>query len=234
MMGGIVGEESLEQFGGVLAAPVRRRRCRLVAGAALAAALVAAVALAVADHHSSAISRLGTVADPDNVGVPALAFSPDGKTLITGDVNGNAYFWNVVTLHRTATAAQSSFEGTAIALSRTGTVLGLCGAEHNPRRPPASRRPAGARRRQPVVMGLVESLALLPAAYTMAVDAVDQPGWHAGPRSAPPENKRALCAPVTFTGMPALTTGSSPQMSHGAVQVLSAHPAWASRCDGQA
>jgi Tol biopolymer transport system component len=36
-----------------------------------------------------------TLTDPDNGGVSALSFSPDGMTLAAADENGNTYLWNI-------------------------------------------------------------------------------------------------------------------------------------------
>jgi WD40 repeat protein len=36
-----------------------------------------------------------TLTDPDSSGVTAVAFSPDGTTLVTGDNNGPSYLWKV-------------------------------------------------------------------------------------------------------------------------------------------
>ena len=40
---------------------------------------------------------------PGTLGTDAIAFSPDGKTIATGDYNGNTYLWNVAAPHVIAT-----------------------------------------------------------------------------------------------------------------------------------
>jgi WD40 repeat protein len=95
-----MSEPSLEQFGGVLAAPPRRpwRLMISVAVAALAVGLIAASVVVVT--AKPAVPRAGgpiaTIKDPvGSKGASAGAFSPDGKALAIGDNNGRTYLWDL-------------------------------------------------------------------------------------------------------------------------------------------
>lgn len=49
-----------------------------------------------------------TLTDPRTKGVVGLAYSPDGKTLITADGNGSIYLWNIATRRISATLTSPS------------------------------------------------------------------------------------------------------------------------------
>jgi hypothetical protein len=95
-----MSEPSIEQFGGVLAAPPRRpwRLMIAVAVAALAVGLTAAGVVIVTAKPAVPHARnpIVTIKDPPgSKGASAGAFSPDGTTLAVGDGNGNVYLWDV-------------------------------------------------------------------------------------------------------------------------------------------
>jgi len=46
---------------------------------------------------------VGTLIDPNTMGVDAMAFAPDGATLAVDDSNGRVYLWNIATKTLTAT-----------------------------------------------------------------------------------------------------------------------------------
>jgi len=74
--------------------------------------------------------RIATFTDPPYAYAPgirdvrAVAFSPDGSMLATGDDNGNAYVWNVATGRRIATFTDpNSISVGAVAFSPDGSML---------------------------------------------------------------------------------------------------------------
>jgi WD40 repeat protein len=117
----------------------RRRRIGL---AALAVVLLAAVgAVAAATHgnfggHPSAdqlggtaslrvtARSIATLTDPGSVGVDAVAFSPTGTALATGDHNGSIYLWNLATHRRTVSLLDPGSLGVESAtFSASGRIL---------------------------------------------------------------------------------------------------------------
>jgi WD40 repeat protein len=69
-----------------------------------------------------------TLTDPRHgaLGVASVAFSPDGKTVATGDSNGNIYLWDVGAGTRTAVLADPTSHGdgvTSVAFSPDGQML---------------------------------------------------------------------------------------------------------------
>jgi hypothetical protein len=89
----------------------RRRRIAVLAltGIVLVTAIVVAVALGnvspqAGPHKDSVVkSLIAELADPSSQQVNSIAFSPDGKTLVTADENGRAYLWDLATRTRIAT-----------------------------------------------------------------------------------------------------------------------------------
>jgi WD40 repeat protein len=49
-----------------------------------------------------------TLTDPNSLGVADLAYTPDGRTLITADGNGNTYLWDLSTSSVVATLTPPS------------------------------------------------------------------------------------------------------------------------------
>jgi WD40 repeat protein len=52
-----------------------------------------------------------------------VAFSPDGKTLATGDCDGTVKLWNLVTGQQTLSLATGSIAGNSVAFSPDGKTL---------------------------------------------------------------------------------------------------------------
>jgi WD40 repeat protein len=64
-----------------------------------------------------------TLASPGGSSVNAVAFSPDGKTLATGDQDGSTYRWAVATGHRAATlTVPGSFGVNTVVFDPDGTL----------------------------------------------------------------------------------------------------------------
>ena len=90
--------------------PARRRRMRrtsIVAGAGVAIAGIIAVVLAVSNlpgpqEHAAKrpLTLVAVLGPPDGSGIITAAFLPDG-ILMTGDMAGSAYAWNVITRQAT-------------------------------------------------------------------------------------------------------------------------------------
>ena len=83
-----------------------------------------------------------------------LAFSPDGKTLVGGDIDGKVYFWNLASGNLIATLPAHTAACRAISFSPDGRALGT--AEVVDTRSPASMRKA--------VIGLLTLVTVPPAA----------------------------------------------------------------------
>ena len=126
-----MSEESQEQYGGVLAAPVRhprRRRAAIVAALHVAAALVVVVLIVPGSHHvsptlSGTLTATGTLGDSSSSQpVSSLAFSPDGTMLATADGFYGAHIWHL------ATRAMTNLNGgggTNVAFSPDGATLAI-------------------------------------------------------------------------------------------------------------
>jgi WD40 repeat protein len=64
--------------------------------------------------------------DPDSQGITSVAFTPDGSTFATGDVNGNTYLWNAGANKITATLPDPTSSGQPnewVAFTPDGTTL---------------------------------------------------------------------------------------------------------------
>ena len=127
-----MSEPSLEQLGGVLAAPRRRRRLYIVAGVlalGLATACVAAITgrATPAPGPSRPITKL---TDPGGGGATSAAFSPDGKTLAVLGRNGDTYLWDIATRRWAATLASVQCRGNdaGVLFSPDGKTLAVVGA----------------------------------------------------------------------------------------------------------
>lgn len=52
--------------------------------------------------------EIATLTDPNSTGITSLAYTPDGKTLVTADGNGSIYLWDIATGSIYATLTNSS------------------------------------------------------------------------------------------------------------------------------
>jgi hypothetical protein len=135
-----MSEDSLEWYGGVLAAPARSgwRTVLDVIGVLdlIAAAVLAAVSLT--QHGTGTVLGCQVLTPPGGSEQVAVAFSPDGRTLATvGWRDGRTYLWDVATGRLTATLS-NPFTGGAGRRSRsartappwrlsTATMASTCG-----------------------------------------------------------------------------------------------------------
>jgi eukaryotic-like serine/threonine-protein kinase len=123
--------DSLERYGGVLAAPPRFR-WRTVLGVVGAIHAVAATVLVaiVVTHHATTI-RCRTLSPPAGSQlVQVVAFSPNGRTLATVGANGYTYLWDVATGRLTATLSDpvtgpSPMSATSATFGPDGTTLAI-------------------------------------------------------------------------------------------------------------
>jgi WD40 repeat protein len=124
-----VGQKSLQQFGGILAAPTRRDRASAIAaiaaGVLVLALAAAAVVLAVTRPGSSLTATL-TVPG----GASSAAFGPDGTTLAILDAHGGVHLRNVATRHWTGTLTSRQCAGgdAQVLFSPDGTTLAVIGS----------------------------------------------------------------------------------------------------------
>jgi WD40 repeat protein len=128
MIGASVGEHSLEQLGGILAAPTRRDRLFDIATIASVVALaVAAVAVALVVTRPQT-SLVATVTVPG--GASSAAFSPDGRTLAILDANGSTHLWDIATGRWTGTLSSRQCAGgdAQVRFSPVGTTLAVIGS----------------------------------------------------------------------------------------------------------
>jgi WD40 repeat protein len=104
MTGAVVNEQSLEDFGGVLAARPRGARRLAIAAAVLAVALAAAaIIIVVVQRPGPAGSLVATLRPRGSRGTSSAAFSPDGKTLAILGGNGSTCLWDLATRRQVAT-----------------------------------------------------------------------------------------------------------------------------------
>jgi WD40 repeat protein len=123
----VVSEQSLEQFGGVLAAPTRRQRRAavvMIAAATLALALTAACLVVIISPLLEGPAGLIATLDFGDSATSA-AFSPDGKTLAVNDTDGSTYLWGIAAGRRTGVLPPGSCRGGAaqVLFSPNGTTL---------------------------------------------------------------------------------------------------------------
>jgi WD40 repeat protein len=139
--GAVMSENSPEQYRGVLAAPARPG-WRTVLGAIVAVDVIMAAVLAavVFTHHGSALGCQTLTPPGGSQQVAALAFSPDGRTLVTAGADGHTYLWDVATGRLIATETSPDFmdgvafslHGPTMALAEADGVIVLRGATSGP------------------------------------------------------------------------------------------------------
>jgi WD40 repeat protein len=129
MIGASVSEQSLEQLGGILAAPTRRDRRLAVAAVAAAVLVVTLAATAVVLAVTRPGPRLvATLTVPG--GASSAAFSPDRKTLAVLDAHGSTHLWDVATRRWTGTLSSRQCAGgdAQVLFSPDGTTLAVIGS----------------------------------------------------------------------------------------------------------
>jgi hypothetical protein len=134
---GGAGEDPLDQFGGILAAPPRHPVRRAVVGAgAVIVAIAAAIAAVIAvnqpataarpvpsRHPAGLIALTDPGAGPNDDASGVIAFNRDGTMLATGGGNGQTYLWDVATSRLVATLAGPHAGVSALAFSPDGATL---------------------------------------------------------------------------------------------------------------
>ena len=107
----------------------RTRRISIAAAAGVAVAAIIAAALVVSNHpgpgkHASTppLTLAAVLAPPEVSGIVTAAFKPDG-TLITGDMAGSAYAWNVASRHATQIVQEEPGSSGFEALSNDGQLF---------------------------------------------------------------------------------------------------------------
>ena len=133
-----MSESSIEQFGGVLAAPPPRpwRLVIAIAVAALAVALIAAGAVIVTARPAvpRARSPIATIKDPrGSKGASAGAFSPDGKTLAINDDSGRTFLWDLAARRWIGRLPPGPCQGGAVQVmfSPGGKTLAVIGGQRS-------------------------------------------------------------------------------------------------------
>lgn len=129
MIGASVGERSLEQFGGTLAAPTRRDRAfaiGAIAAAVLVLALAAAAVVLAVSRPGPALAATLTVPG----GASSATFSSDGTTLAVLDAHGSIHLRKVATRHWTATLTSRQCAGrdAQVLFSPDGSTLAVIGS----------------------------------------------------------------------------------------------------------
>jgi WD40 repeat protein len=130
MTGAVVNKQSLEDFGGVLAAPPRSARRLAIAAAVLAVALAAAAIIIVVVQRPGPAARLAATLRPrGSQGASSAAFSPDGKTLaVIGSAHGSTCLWDLATRRQVATVTDPSNDTVGVdggAFSPDGKTLAI-------------------------------------------------------------------------------------------------------------
>jgi len=126
-----MSEQSLEQFGGVLAVP-RKPRPIMIVTAVLAAALVAAgvVILVTRPHPARAANLVATLSDPGGRRATSAAFSPDNQTLAVLDSDGTTHLWDIATGRWAGSLASPQCKGSdaQVLYSPNGAMLAVAGS----------------------------------------------------------------------------------------------------------
>ena len=131
MEGGGVSDQSLEQFGGILAAPTRRDRAFAVgaiATAVLALTLAAAALVFAVSRPGPSLAATLTVPG----GASSAAFSANGTTLAILDAHGSTHLRDIATRRWTATLASRQCAGrdAHVLFSPAGSTLAVIGSPH--------------------------------------------------------------------------------------------------------
>jgi hypothetical protein len=75
-------------------------------------------------NSGETVVPIDPIGAPGTQGTEAIAYSPTGKTLATGDYNGNTYVWNAATLHLITTLPGSEYDSVfSVAFSPDGEIL---------------------------------------------------------------------------------------------------------------
>jgi WD40 repeat protein len=121
-----VSEQSLEQFGGILAAPTRRDRRLAIAAAVLVLALAATAVVLVVTRPAPAL--VATLRVPG--GASSAAFSPDHATLAVLDAHGRTHLWDVAAGRWTGTLSSRPCAGgdAQVQFSPDGRTLAVIGS----------------------------------------------------------------------------------------------------------
>jgi WD40 repeat protein len=119
-----VGEKTLEDYGGVLAAPPQRRPVRRIL--AWSAMHVLVLVAAIVAYHYFTVAEPRGLADASGDPVDAVSFTPDGRNLVVSDDGGCADLQNVSTGRLSKITCGYNFP---MALSQDGKELAAGGGQ---------------------------------------------------------------------------------------------------------
>ena len=119
-----MSEDSIERYGGILAAPPRHR-LRTALGVIGAIHVVVIAAFIIAHHHQHGIACRVLTQPAGSQEVWAIAFRPDSRELVALGADNKGYVWDAASGRLTASLAGAfaGSSGTAFAFSPDGAIL---------------------------------------------------------------------------------------------------------------